>query len=1116
MANYQELKQAIADVIKTNGNQEITGAILQNVLKSIVSVIGENATFAGIAIPGTNPGTPDANVFYLTTTDGIYVNFGNIQVNPNELAIIYTDNNIWRVYRLNVLTNKSINVYPDWFDFQNSVVKATNTLFFEKVGGLNIAGFDKSLRLGLFSFIKGHSSFGNRIGFAWEKDQVWQRGDLLTNVNFNAPFLYKIDGKQYYITIDVSQVPDSETIYISDAGTGEIKLKINDRYTNFSEYSDVSGLKTDVDALKTDVSGLKTDVSGLKTDVSGLKTDIYGNGGLNFLKNPDDNYSEAERKIISAIKNIGFYDVPEAIKNDDIFVRTLAAQTETTGGSFGQLVYFANKRIYNETNNWDIASILIAPKVPCDYQEHEFDVTVSSGEMAGLRIRVLIDYSVFAGTEFLYGTRINNKIVFNLLRTWNEPLNDRLHKIETDISELQKENTYIMPMQQKNVVFAGSSNVWGDGFLFYSYLKKPIDWLYKSSGKYTAYNDVETTNGEVQTNDVKFMDGKAIKISGVGAEIKFKHKGSELNICQVIERTSDFALIGLYDGDTKVAEFTNHNTTIGSDTEQFSGDGEKIKFNLKRCFTYSHVLKVNGVPKNIILNTQGYGGTFPVGADCLVIRSLDDNGNVIHTLYFKEAPTAGAVIDVSYNYGETICFVKSTVGETESGENESPYGDGTISYDPTNPADISSGLDFRLINEKSFYKFWFDSDVEREITLKIEGGNNPYFVFNFASSVFHNVMNAGIGGWTAAIFNSGSYINRAYWNIADYFSPDVVTIGLTGNDDWANYPRKIKRVYNGITLDELKQFPMLEVGEIEYVKESDTYNVTKNIGIIKEITTRSLKADEIIGSDVAKGDFVRIGTYTGDLRQVQTRRIETVDNVQGQITWAEPLHLNEFICIETIDDLVGQEISIRSIEQYMQQMELLISNIKKMVPKCKICLFNIYYVDMWTRDTAEYTYIQQWIAEKFDGTVYFVDAWKYARDYCENSLHSRDFDFVADGNDTKTFAIDGVGHWEGIEVWVNNKNVYGKDCYPITGWYTTIEDKTGSELNWVGTNNYYPRIYKKRNFAIKWKQNIPLTGTAIKVKLATRQWSADYAHPRDGDYIDNSLGRALVYAISKI
>ena len=1116
MANYQELKQAIADVIKTNGNQEITGAILQNVLKSIVSVIGENATFAGIAIPGTNPGTPDANVFYLTTTDGIYVNFGNIQVNPNELAIIYTDNNIWRVYRLNVLTNKSINVYPDWFDFQNSVVKATNTLFFEKVGGLNIAGFDKSLRLGIYSFVKGHSVYGNRIGFAWEKDQVWQRGDLSTNVNFNAPFLYKIDGKQYYITIDVSQVPDSETIYISDTGTGEIKLKINDRYTNFSEYSDVSGLKTDVEALKTDVEALKTDVDALKTDVSGLKTDIYGNGGLNFLKNPDDNYSEAERKIISAIKNIGFYNVPEAIKNDDIFVRTFAAQTETTGGSFGQLVYFANKRIYNETNNWDIASILIAPKVPCDYQEHEFDVTVSSGEMAGLRIRVLIDYSVFAGTEFLYGTRINNKIVFNLLRTWNELLNDRLHKIETDISELQKENTYIMPMQQKNVVFAGSSNVWGDGFLFYSYLKKPIDWLYKSSGKYTAYNDVETTNGEVQTNDVKFMDGKAIKISGVGAEIKFKHKGSELNICQVIERTSDFALIGLYDGDTKVAEFTNHNTTIGSDTEQFSGDGVKIKFNLKRCFTYSHVLKVNGVSKNIILNTQGYGGTFPVGVDCLVIRSLDDNGNVIHTLYFKEAPTAGAVIDVSYNYGETICFVKSTVGETESGENESPYGDGTISYDPTNPANISSGLDFRLINEKSFYKFWFDSDVEREITLKIEGGNNPYFVFNFASSVFHNVMNAGIGGWTAAIFNSGSYINRAYWNIADYFSPDVVTIGLTGNDDWANYPRKIKRVYNGITLDELKQFPMLEVGEIEYVKESDTYNVTKNIGIIKEITTRSLKADEIIGSDVAKGDFVRIGTYTGDLRQVQTRRIETVDNVQGQITWAEPLHLNEFICIETIDDLVGQEISIRSIEQYMQQMELLISNIKKMVPKCKICLFNIYYVDMWTRDTAEYTYIQQWIAEKFDGTVYFVDAWKYARDYCENSLHSRDFDFVADGNDTITFAIDGVGHWEGIEVWVNNKNVYGKDCYPITGWYTTIEDKTGSELNWVGTNNYYPRIYKKRNFAIKWKQNIPLTGTAIKVKLATRQWSADYAHPRNGDYIDNSLGRALVYAISKI
>ena len=61
MANWQILKAAIADVIKTNGNQEITGQVLQNVLNNIVSSIGENATFAGVATPETNPGTPDQN-----------------------------------------------------------------------------------------------------------------------------------------------------------------------------------------------------------------------------------------------------------------------------------------------------------------------------------------------------------------------------------------------------------------------------------------------------------------------------------------------------------------------------------------------------------------------------------------------------------------------------------------------------------------------------------------------------------------------------------------------------------------------------------------------------------------------------------------------------------------------------------------------------------------------------------------------------------------------------------------------------------------------------------------------------------------------------------------------
>ena len=71
MANYSNLKAAIADVIKTNGTKAITGQVLQDTLNSIVSVIGANYQFAGVATPSTNPGTPDQNVFYFATETGL-------------------------------------------------------------------------------------------------------------------------------------------------------------------------------------------------------------------------------------------------------------------------------------------------------------------------------------------------------------------------------------------------------------------------------------------------------------------------------------------------------------------------------------------------------------------------------------------------------------------------------------------------------------------------------------------------------------------------------------------------------------------------------------------------------------------------------------------------------------------------------------------------------------------------------------------------------------------------------------------------------------------------------------------------------------------------------------
>ncbi len=91
MANWIKLKKAIADVIKTNGNEEITGAIMQQTLISIVDNLGDNAQFGGVAVPSTVPADTDGSLFYLAATQGTYPNFNNIKVDASEMAVFTKD-----------------------------------------------------------------------------------------------------------------------------------------------------------------------------------------------------------------------------------------------------------------------------------------------------------------------------------------------------------------------------------------------------------------------------------------------------------------------------------------------------------------------------------------------------------------------------------------------------------------------------------------------------------------------------------------------------------------------------------------------------------------------------------------------------------------------------------------------------------------------------------------------------------------------------------------------------------------------------------------------------------------------------------------------------------------
>ena len=91
MANYKSLKTTINANVKRNGNQEITGQILNSVLNAMVDTLGTGYSFAGVATPATNPGTPDAKVFYIANGKGSYTHFGELEVTEDDVVVLYWD-----------------------------------------------------------------------------------------------------------------------------------------------------------------------------------------------------------------------------------------------------------------------------------------------------------------------------------------------------------------------------------------------------------------------------------------------------------------------------------------------------------------------------------------------------------------------------------------------------------------------------------------------------------------------------------------------------------------------------------------------------------------------------------------------------------------------------------------------------------------------------------------------------------------------------------------------------------------------------------------------------------------------------------------------------------------
>lgn len=101
MANYENLKSAIQQVVKTNGKNAITGALLQQSLLAMINSLGVGYQFIGVATPTTNPGTPDKKVFYIASTAGTYSDFGGLEVTEDEVVALTWDSS-WRKAQIGI------------------------------------------------------------------------------------------------------------------------------------------------------------------------------------------------------------------------------------------------------------------------------------------------------------------------------------------------------------------------------------------------------------------------------------------------------------------------------------------------------------------------------------------------------------------------------------------------------------------------------------------------------------------------------------------------------------------------------------------------------------------------------------------------------------------------------------------------------------------------------------------------------------------------------------------------------------------------------------------------------------------------------------------------------
>lgn len=171
MANYQLLKADIDAKVYENAKQKITGENLNAVLNAMVTTLGAEYQFAGVATIDTNPGTPDAKVFYIANGKGTYEKFGGINVTEDDVVVLYWDT-AWHKVATGIASQAKLSELETEIDSKQDKLTSGSTI--KTINGQSVLGKGnieiQSGASGPFKTINGESIEG-------EGDIVIPKGD---------------------------------------------------------------------------------------------------------------------------------------------------------------------------------------------------------------------------------------------------------------------------------------------------------------------------------------------------------------------------------------------------------------------------------------------------------------------------------------------------------------------------------------------------------------------------------------------------------------------------------------------------------------------------------------------------------------------------------------------------------------------------------------------------------------------------------------------------------------------------------------------------------------------------------------------------------------------------